>query len=222
MKNLQPTTYHSFKLKGFQSLNGLPPFGSPLPPTTYHPASSAGRLQPSRGFTLVEMLVSISVFMVVMTVAAGSLMSVIDANNKAQALKSAINNLNFAIESMAKEIRVGSNYSCVGACSEGVDNIKFLSSRDINKNSSIDDYVTYKLDSESIKRCVNTGGVCSATDFTQMTAKGVKIDSVRGLKFYIVGTNPARVLITISGEAGTKTKLKTKFNLQTTVSQRSF
>lgn len=35
-----------------------------LKPKTYHPASSAGRLQPSRGFTLVETLVAISILMV--------------------------------------------------------------------------------------------------------------------------------------------------------------
>ena len=71
-----------------------------LQPTTYN-------LPPNLGFTLVEMLVSISVFLVVMLVAASSLLSIIDGNNKAQSLKSAINNLNFALEDMEKNIRVG-------------------------------------------------------------------------------------------------------------------
>ena len=169
-----------------------------LSPITYH-------LKPSRGFTLIEMLVSISVFMVVMTVAAGSLLSIIDANGKAQSLKSAVNNLNFAIGSMAKEIRVGTDYKCDNSdCSLGADNINFTSSSNQD--------IKYNFNSNSIERCISS--LCQ-----QMTAKGVNIDS---LKFYIKGSNPARVLITVSGTAGTKVKLQTKFNLQTTVSQRSF
>ena len=48
-KNLQPTTYH------------LKPIDSPLKPTTYH-------LQPNRGFTLVELLVTLSLFVVLTTI----------------------------------------------------------------------------------------------------------------------------------------------------------
>lgn len=177
-----------------------------LQPTTYNP-------KPNSGFTLVETLVSISVFMVVMTVAAGSLLSIIDGNGKAQSIKSAVNNLNFAIESMAKEIRMGSGYGCAGTCTSGVDNISFTSYRDSN-NSGSNDSVVYKLNGSLIERCVD-GDTCQ-----QMTAEEVKIES---LKFYIVGTEPARILVAISGTAGgTKVKLQTTFNLQTTVSQRSF
>ena len=48
--------------------------------------------------------------MVVMTVASGSLASIIDGNGKAQSLKSAVNNLNFAMENMEKNIGVGTDY----------------------------------------------------------------------------------------------------------------
>ncbi|MDE1988424.1 MAG: type II secretion system protein [Patescibacteria group bacterium] len=182
-----------------------------LKPITYN-------LKPSRGFTLVEMLVSIAVLMVVMTVASGSLMSIIDGDNKAQSLKSAINNLNFAIESMAKNIRVGTDYSCVN-CSSGDTSISFISSKK--------KYVTYRFNggNSSIERCVGASSYCVDSDiFTGMTAKEVKIND---LKFYTVkgdkfSNRPGRVLITVSGEAGAKEKIKTKFNLQTTVSQRSF
>lgn len=181
-----------------------------LQPTTYHPASSVGRLQPSRGFTLVEMLVAVATFMIVMLIAAGSLASIIDGNNKAQYLKSAINNLNFALESMGKNIRVGTNYStdysgtnCSNKC------ISFTS----YENKS----VTYRWNETdgSLERCVD---LCSGV-FTRMTAKEVKITD---MKFYLEESlKPPRVLITVSGEAGTKERLKTKFNLQTTVAQRT-
>ncbi len=66
----------------------------------------------ARGFTLVEMIVSLAIFSVVATVALGALIKIVDANRKAQTLQSAITNLNFALESMSREMRVGTKYYC--------------------------------------------------------------------------------------------------------------
>lgn len=204
-KNLPPTTYH------------LLPSPRNLQPTTYN-------LKPSRGFTLVEMLVSISVFMVVMLVAASSLLSIIDANNKAQSLKSAINNLNFALESMQKNIRVGTNYTCnyggTSSCPNGDIVMDFKSYKDLNDDTFINDYVTYRFNGSSIERCISVNSSClNGGAFTKLTAPEVKITY---MKFYVNNSSQPRVLITISGEAGNKERIKTNFNLQTTVSQRAF
>ncbi|MFA6459219.1 MAG: type II secretion system protein [Candidatus Paceibacterota bacterium] len=64
------------------------------------------------GFTLVEMIVSLGIFSVVAVVALGALVRIITANQKAQSLQSAMTNLNFALEAMSREIRVGSEYNC--------------------------------------------------------------------------------------------------------------
>lgn len=181
--------------------------------------------QRSHGFTLVEMLVSISVFMVVMLVAASSLLSIIDGNNKAQSLKSAINNLNFALESMQKNIRVGSSYHCNYSqgsdCPNGDTVISFTSYKDLSGDGIINDIVTYRLKDNSIERCDSTVVACqsSSSNFIKLTASDVKISNMR---FYVDNSSQPRVLITVSGEAGTKDRTKTKFNLQTTVSQRGF
>ena len=66
----------------------------------------------NRGFTLVELIVAVGLFTVVMFIATGALLSVVALNKKAQAQQSAINNLNFALENMARSIRTGSNYHC--------------------------------------------------------------------------------------------------------------
>lgn len=185
--------------------------------------SAFRNLQPKKGFTLVEMLVSISVFMVVMLVAAGSLLSIIDANNKAQSLKSAINNLNFALESMQKNIRVGTNYSGA-SCSPADTCIIFDSYKDLNGDGNMNnDTVIYKYNDteESIGRCENISGVtCNlSSNFTRLTAPEVKITD---MKFYVDNSFQPRVLITVSGKAGSKARTQTDFNLQTTVSQRAF
>ena len=69
------------------------------------------------GFTLVEMIVSVAIFTIVAFVAVGALLKVIDANKKSQSLKTSINNLNFALESLSREMRVGSNYTCISVSS---------------------------------------------------------------------------------------------------------
>lgn len=183
------------------------------------------KLKASRGFTLIEMLVSISVFMVVMLVAASSLLSIIDGNNKAQSLKSAINNLNFTLESMQKNIRVGTDYHCgYGSsspeCQNGDTVMSFRSYKDLNVDGTINDYVTYRINNNSIERCISVNASCQSNGaFTSLTAQEVQITS---MTFYVNSSPQPRVLLTISGKAGSKEKIKTTFNLQTTVSQRAF
>lgn len=64
------------------------------------------------GFTLIEIIVSLAIFTIVAVVAMGAFLKVLDANKKSQSLKTAINNVNFALESISRELRVGSNYYC--------------------------------------------------------------------------------------------------------------
>ncbi len=64
------------------------------------------------GFSLVELMVSLSIFSIVMTIGVGTLLILIDANAKAQAISSAMTNLTFAIDSITRNIRTGMNYHC--------------------------------------------------------------------------------------------------------------
>lgn len=75
-----------------------------------------------KGFTLVEMIVSIAIFTIVALVAVGALLKTIDANKKSQSLKTSINNINFVLESMSRELRTGSNYFCTSDSEIGEDN----------------------------------------------------------------------------------------------------
>ncbi|MEK9182226.1 MAG: type II secretion system protein [Patescibacteria group bacterium] len=214
-KNLSPKKLKSYKLTSDNYK--LSAFRN-LPPTTYH-------LPPTRGFTLIEMLVSIAVFMVVMTVASGSLASIIDGNGKAQSLKSAVNNLNFAMENMEKNIRVGTDYVGGESCSPADTCIGFTSYKDSASDGN--DFIVYRFNAESIERCVKPNSSylissCNATDYIRLTAPEVHIDYANFFPSSPSGTAKPRVLIVIGGSAGTKERIKTKFNLQTTVSQRQF
>lgn len=61
---------------------------------------------------MIELLVAVGLFTVVMAISLGVIMSVIDGNKKSQSINSVSNNLNFAIESMVRDIKTGYEYRC--------------------------------------------------------------------------------------------------------------
>jgi prepilin-type N-terminal cleavage/methylation domain-containing protein len=64
------------------------------------------------GFTLIEMIVSLALFSVVITIAVGALLVLIASNQRFQNEQSVMTNLSFALDSMTREIRTGTNYYC--------------------------------------------------------------------------------------------------------------
>lgn len=66
----------------------------------------------NRGFTLIEMLVSLALFTIVITIAVGSFLSLISASKGVQGEQSVMTTLTFVLDSMTREIRTGVNYNC--------------------------------------------------------------------------------------------------------------
>jgi len=64
------------------------------------------------GFSLVELMVSLTIFAIVMTVSIGTLLVMIDANSKAQSLYSVMTNLSFAVDNITRNIRTGNEHYC--------------------------------------------------------------------------------------------------------------
>ena len=73
-----------------------------------------------RGYTLIELIVSIGLFALVMTLAAGAYLVIIGVNRTAEATATGINSLSFALEDMTRTVRTGTAYSCGGppSCTE--------------------------------------------------------------------------------------------------------
>lgn len=63
-------------------------------------------------FTLIEVMVSVSLFLIVMMISLGAVLAIVDGNKKTQAINSVSNNLNSAIESMVRDIKTGYAYTC--------------------------------------------------------------------------------------------------------------
>lgn len=198
-----------------------------------------------RGFTLVEMIAAMSIFTLVMVTALGALLSVVDANRKAQALKLAINNLNFAVEKMSREIRSGSKYHCGGGghpenpkdCGGNGKSEFAFESKNGNPAKSCD-YIDFKLENSGINkdRIMIGKNTSSCTGngtrvYTPFTTTLLKIET---LSFNVEGSCPLsgasgcsagnmrqpKVTIIIKGYAGNSQKTRSYFDIQTTIAQR--
>jgi len=69
-------------------------------------------IRKTAGFTLIEMIVSLALFSVVVTISVGSLLILIASNRQLQDEQAVLANLSFALDSMTREIRTGSAYVC--------------------------------------------------------------------------------------------------------------
>lgn len=75
------------------------------------------------GFTIVEMMVALALFTIVMTIATGAFLSLIGGSSQLQAEQTIMTSLNFAMDSMTREIRTGTRYYCVNNAETRVDDL---------------------------------------------------------------------------------------------------
>ena len=168
-----------------------------------------------RGFTLIELMTALSIFIIIMTISMGSIISIFDANRKSRSLKTVLNNLNLAVESMSKEMRFGKNYHCgLGIitvpqnCPSGGTLMSFLSSDDLQ--------IIYRLNGTTIEKKIDN------EIYLPVTGPEITIDD---LTFYTLGAGTGdslqpKVIVKIKSHAGIG-KSQSNFTLQTLVSQRT-
>lgn len=70
------------------------------------------RNQYHAGFSLIELLIAVSLFLVVTVGAIGSMISLQNAARRGEATYATLDNLNLAVDSMARLMRTGYNYHC--------------------------------------------------------------------------------------------------------------
>ncbi len=73
----------------------------------------------THGFTLVEMLVSLALFTIVATMSVGTLLVLITGNARVVGEQTSLTTLSFALDSITREIRTGSEYYCDTATQVG-------------------------------------------------------------------------------------------------------
>ena len=71
------------------------------------------RFDAQRGFTLIEIMISIAIFTIVMTVGVSAVLNANAIHKVNQSQRALMDNLNFIVEDMSRNIRLGANYYCL-------------------------------------------------------------------------------------------------------------
>lgn len=131
------------------------------------------------GYSLLELIVAIGIFSLVMLVVIVGYLSLISNDRRARATNELNANLTFAVESMMRNIRTGSNYSCGGGGDGTCDRLSFT--------DSDGQTITYRLRSDnSIGQCT---GAC-LTDLQAIPLTGTSI-TITTLRFNVRGSSSA-------------------------------
>lgn len=181
-----------------------------------------------KGFTLIELMVSVAIFSIVMVIALGALLSISAADRKAETLASVMNNLNFALESMTRNIRTGYDYHCGtstgGDCASGGTYLKFTAQDGTTA-------VSYAYDTSATCGQTGTSGCIvrsiNGGSNAVITAPEVVITS---LTFYLRGSDlgstgdntQPNVVIALTGYVQVTPTTKSQFTLQTSITQRLY
>lgn len=194
------------------------------------------------GFTLIEVLVSLSLFSVVLVIVGGTIVSVIDINKRNQATSSVVNNLNYSIDSMIRDIKTGYLYKCNYDESFTIESMKASNNKGegicsdedgitlISTISGKDTVVNYKWinPTESNGYIEKTVYGDSPISYSVTDKNSVNIES---LKFTVKNPDALdcdidcdygqpSVFVAIKGKAGNQNIDVSKFYVQTFISQR--
>lgn len=191
------------------------------------------KLKKNIGFTLIELMVATTLFTIIMLMGVGSLIVSSNSAKASQKLRTAVDNVNFAMESMSRELRTGSYFYCgdsvnisdihaVSDCLNGGDIIAFVPQQVSGSASRVSYELTRRYGSNetsfTLERCEFTSSkVC-----TEVVSSDVNISL---LEFYVKGSflndniQPS-VQILAKGIVNIN-NISTPFSLQTMSSQRS-
>lgn len=163
------------------------------------------------GFTLVEIMVAVSVFVIVAFMVTATLLLIMDASRRANQARTVVDNTNFALESMSQKIKFGSNYTFVekhgSTGTEAYKTFCFLDQRTAQ-------VVKYSLSGGKI---LMTEG---SSNPVAITSDEVKIDFLSFYKHIKVDdTKRGSLMIMIKASGANKVRGDTQVILQTSINQ---
>lgn len=184
------------------------------------------------GFTIIELLVAVSIFAIVMTTAVGTLIAVIRAGSSAQSSQALTTNLSFALDIMTRELRTGYRYYCDDDVESGddlesgyLDCVNGASAVAVT-DSETGYRVGYRLNGTAIEQRVDDvdGGITGS--WIPITSSQVVIED---LQFIIEGSTPLEsgdqvqpsIRVLLHGKATDTLTEESEFFIQSSVTSRT-
>lgn len=172
-------------------------------------------LHPVRGYSLAELIVSVGIFSMVMLIVSSVYLALISYDRQARATNELASNLSFSLESMVRNIRTGTSYTCSGnPCTS----LTFTNSDGIA--------VHYRRNSNgTIGQCTGSAAnSCSDSTSIPLTDARINVDV---LSFYVSGvpghpdtSYQPQVTVVTRGTMATDSGKSLSFNVQMTATQR--
>ncbi|HEV7702060.1 MAG TPA: prepilin-type N-terminal cleavage/methylation domain-containing protein [Candidatus Paceibacterota bacterium] len=197
-------------------------------------------LKTNKGYTIIETMIAISLFLVVVMVGMGALLSANLVHQKSESMRDAVDSLSFILEDVSRNLRTGYHYHCVDdgnfkasaliisrSCESGGGGIAF-EYQDGSPGDDNDQWA-YKIESpDGIEPFNIYKSIDSGQTWVQLNPPEVTIDP--SSLFEVIGAEPPDedgggnheqpfVTIRLIGKITFK-NVETPFSLQTSVSQR--
>ncbi len=182
----------------------------------------------SRGFTLIEILAALAIFSIVAVIAAGATVAINSVSQKSQAIKLALDNLNFALESMALNITRGAQYECLNNPPTSYASMTITGTNCLGLALSV--FADPSNPSVSTRRAywLNNGQVFYSKDLSSslagsaITSADLRVSdlSFDSLTYWPFGATSAYVRIAVSGVAAAGSRYQTDFSIETYVGAR--
>ena len=166
----------------------------------------------NRAFTLIEIMVAVSIFTIVAVIAVSALLSANAVNQKAQAIKLAMDNLNYALDSITIKMKRGYDFA-----SSASNELTFTSPK-MDPLNLAESYA-YRLTPSSGGRGVLEMERNNSGNFVAITSDGLDIKSFSVQVEKGVDDTLGRAIISIEGAALVGHQ-EQNFAVQTTVSER--
>ena len=167
----------------------------------------------NRGFTLMELLVAMTVFLVVIGLSSGIFLQTLKSQRTITRFSESMNNATLSLEQIAREVRTGFDFSGTG----NIDSLRF--------RNGYGNYVAYSLidnginENGSIGRCErpqSTG--CQITDLSDFELIVSPDVDIKNLVFYVQNDADRPPLVTVVAEVAIDQDAT--LTLQTSVSAR--
>lgn len=171
-----------------------------------------------RGYTLLEMIVAVGVFSVIMLAATGAYLTLINLDRQARATTDVVTNLSFAVDSMARSIRTGTDYECNNVPEQNCTGAQYGTSLGFTDSDGRD--VVYSLSGEQLQVTIDPGAGGPVT--TPLTDPRVAVSTLR---FYVRGVGlgdgiQPQVTIVLRGTMLTGEGDEVEFSIQGGATQR--
>lgn len=182
----------------------------------------------NKGYTIIETMISVSLFLIIVSIAMNSLLGANVTLNKSKDMRAIMDNLTFIMEDISRNARTGSGYRCQTeavyvdlpqSCLSG-GTFSFTEAitgdRWVYRIQSTDGGLTYDL-----SKSIDAGATFVKLNDSSVKLKGTSGFSVLGAEPQDTGdTQQPFVIIRLVGEITYK-DIVTPFTLQNSVSQRT-